>query len=69
MTPDRHPSGRTCPQGTNAYEVAQVMSSNDIGDVVVISDDGGRPIGLVTDRDLVVRVLAEGLDPQDGLDR
>lgn len=37
------------------------MRDNDIGDVVV-TDSDGSPCGIVTDRDLVVRGLAEGLD-------
>lgn len=40
---------------------AATMAEQDIGDVLVTKN--GSVIGLVTDRDLVVRVLAEGLDP------
>jgi CBS domain-containing protein len=41
-------------------EAARAMRDHDIGDVLVASDEGLR--GIVTDRDLVVRVLAEGGD-------
>lgn len=41
---------------------AQVMRDREIGDVLVLRTDGSL-CGLVTDRDLVVRGLAEGLDP------
>ena len=41
--------------------VAQVMRDEDIGSVIVTDADQVR--GLVTDRDLVVRAIAEGLDP------
>jgi CBS domain-containing protein len=40
---------------------AETMRDNDIGDVLVTED--GKVAGLVTDRDLVVRVLAGGMDP------
>jgi CBS domain-containing protein len=40
-------------------EAAAVMKRRDIGDVLVA--DGDELIGVVTDRDLVVRVLAEGM--------
>ena len=40
---------------------AELMRSRDIGDVVVT--DNGEVVGLVTDRDLVVRVLASGGSP------
>ena len=37
------------------------MASEDVGSVPVVK--GGRLVGIVTDRDLVVRVLADGRDP------
>jgi CBS domain-containing protein len=44
-------------------DAAREMSVQGVGAIVVISDDG-RPLGIVTDRDLVVRVMAEGRDPE-----
>ncbi|HZD78650.1 MAG TPA: CBS domain-containing protein [Actinomycetota bacterium] len=44
-----------------AADAAGLMRSFDVGVVPVV--DGDRLIGLVTDRDLVVRVLADRLDP------
>jgi CBS domain-containing protein len=38
------------------------MKTKGIGDVLV--RDNGKICGIVTDRDLVVRALAEGVDPQ-----
>src|SRR5215468_12766560 len=43
-------------------EAAQIMRGNDIGDVVVL--EGERLFGVLTDRDIVVRALAEGADPE-----
>ena len=43
-------------------EAARLMRDADIGDVIVLTDDG-HVSGIVTDRDLVVRAVAEGLDP------
>lgn len=42
---------------------ASLMLKNDIGFVPVIGDDG-RIIGVITDRDIVCRGIAEGQDPQ-----
>jgi CBS domain-containing protein len=42
-------------------EAARRMKDQDIGDVIVV--EGGQICGVVTDRDIVVRVLAEGRDP------
>jgi CBS domain-containing protein len=52
----------TVQAGASLSEAARLMRDADIGDVVVV--DGGGPIGIVTDRDIVVRGLAE--EPQAG---
>lgn len=41
-------------------EAARRMRDADIGDVIVL--DGGRVVGIVTDRDIAIRVVAEGKD-------
>jgi CBS domain-containing protein len=46
----------------SALDAARRMRDRQVGTVVVV--DGGRPVGILTDRDLAVRVLAAGLDPQ-----
>ena len=56
MTPDPVILGAADP----ARHAAQRMRDEDIGDVLV--EDDGVLRGIVTDRDLAVRVLAEGLD-------
>jgi signal-transduction protein with cAMP-binding, CBS, and nucleotidyltransferase domain len=43
-------------------QVASLMDANAIGSVVII-DDGGKPLGIMTERDIVVRVVAKGLSP------
>jgi CBS domain-containing protein len=43
-------------------DAARQMKTRDIGDVVVL--DGGRVAGVVTDRDIVVRAVADAKDPQ-----
>ncbi|MEV5319604.1 CBS domain-containing protein [Streptomyces sp. NPDC052687] len=47
---------------TSVAQVARIMRDEDIGAVLVTEDDSLR--GLVTDRDLVVRALCEGGDPE-----
>jgi CBS domain-containing protein len=46
----------------SALEAAQAMKAGDIGDVVVC--DHGKIWGIVTDRDLVVRAMADGTSPE-----
>lgn len=44
--------------------VAQLMRKHHIGALVVVdAHEKTRPIGIVTDRDLVLELMAEGLDP------
>ena len=47
---------------TKVIELARIMAENNIGSVVVL-DDNGVPIGIVTEEDLVKRVLAKARDP------
>jgi CBS domain-containing protein len=56
-----HPE--TLPESTTVREAAETMRANNIGDVVVV-DDNGALSGILTDRDIVVRVVAEGRDPR-----
>jgi CBS domain-containing protein len=51
----------TVDEETPLPEVARLMKEKNIGDVIVAEEDRVR--GLVTDRDLVVRVMAEERDP------
>ena len=43
-------------------EVARRMRDSRVGCVVIVRD--GKPLGILTDRDLALRVLAEGRDPR-----
>lgn len=58
-------SPATCTPETRLDEVAQLMHRHDCGAIPVVDTDGTnqRPIGIVTDRDIVVRCLAQGRNP------
>ena len=51
----------TCRPDLSALEVARCFSRESIGSVIVV-DDAGTPVGIVTDRDLRARVVADGRD-------
>jgi CBS domain-containing protein len=51
----------TCPPDLAAQEVARRLSREGIGSLVVLGAEG-VPVGIVTDRDLRARVVAEGRD-------
>ena len=50
---------------TTIVEAANLMRRGHVGDVIVVEPvaEGRRPVGIVTDRDIVVEIVAAGLDP------
>ncbi len=52
----------TSPPDISVRHVARLMTARGVGSVVVV--DGLTPVGILTDRDVVVRVTAPGLDAQ-----
>lgn len=56
------PAPAVCTPTTTLDEVAKLMRQNDCGEIPVV-DSAERPIGVVTDRDIVCRVVAEGKNP------
>jgi signal-transduction protein with cAMP-binding, CBS, and nucleotidyltransferase domain len=51
--------GVTVPPQSSVAEAARLMAYEGVGSVLVVSD--GRPLGIVTDRDLALRVVAREL--------
>ena len=49
---------------TTVVEVARLMSKFGIGSVLII-DENGKLVGIVTSRDIVNKVVAKGLDPKN----
>jgi CBS domain-containing protein len=48
----------------SAEDAARLMRSAHVGDIVVVDAADTRvPVGIITDRDIVVEVVAEGLAP------
>ena len=53
-----------CLAETPLPEVARMMIENDCGEIPVVENQSGKlPIGVVTDRDIVCRTVANGLNP------
>lgn len=54
-----------CLPGDPVDKVAQLMGRENIGPVLIIEDDKDRKlVGIVTDRDLALKIVAEGRDPK-----
>ena len=53
-------------KGENALEAAKLMRQYHVGDVVVVEDKDNRkvPTGILTDRDIVIELVAEQVDPE-----
>ena len=58
MTPDP----ACCSPNTTLDQVAKLMAQNDCGEIPIV-DTADQPIGVITDRDIVCRVVAEGKNP------
>src|SRR5574341_762990 len=55
----------SCLPSDTAFDAAGLMKSEDVGSIPVVSDKQTRKlVGIVTDRDLAVNVVAEGQDPK-----
>jgi CBS domain-containing protein len=56
------PNPESCASDASVADAARTMAKADVGPIPVV--DGERLVGILTDRDIVVRVVAEGRDPQ-----
>jgi CBS domain-containing protein len=52
----------TLDENATSNKVATIMDENDLG-CVIITNKSGKPIGIITERDLVIRVLSKNLVP------
>lgn len=61
----KHAQG--CREGDSVRDCAKVMKERNVG-FVPICDRAGKPVGTLTDRDLAIRVLADGRPPDGKVD-
>ena len=59
------PSPATCHRSTKLQEIARLMHQCDCGAIPVVEEGTNHPVGIVTDRDITVRAVAEGRNPLD----
>jgi CBS domain-containing protein len=60
------PNPACCTSETSLQEVAKLMVDNDCGEIPVVENkDTKKPIGVITDRDIVCRAVAKGNNPLD----
>jgi CBS domain-containing protein len=58
------PSPTCCQPSHTAVDVAELMKREDVGLVPVVSDNSTKLIGVITDRDIVLNIVAAGRDPK-----
>jgi len=55
-----------CTPATSLREVAKMMVDHDCGEIPVVENKSSKlPIGVITDRDIVCRTVAQGTNPLD----
>jgi CBS domain-containing protein len=59
MSPDL----ASCFPDASLVEVARLMVAHDCGEIPVLDPETSKPLGVVTDRDIVCRAIAEGRNP------
>lgn len=64
MTPDV----ACCPPTATLQEVARLMAQHDCGEIPIVAGDG-KPVGVITDRDITIRAVAEGVDCNGQVDQ
>jgi CBS domain-containing protein len=58
------PSPTCCQPAHTVVEVAEIMQREDVGLVPVVEEPSHKLIGVLTDRDIVLNVVAVGRDPR-----
>lgn len=59
------PAPTCCMTQHTVVEAAELMKREDVGLIPVVSEDGRQLLGVVTDRDIAIKVVAAGLDPKN----
>jgi len=54
-----------CPETASLADVARLMLENDCGAIPIVSNGAKKPVGIITDRDIVCRSLALGKSPSE----
>lgn len=59
------PNPVCCLPSTGLAEIARLMATHDCGAIPVVDDSGSRlPLGIITDRDIVLRAVAVDREPR-----
>jgi CBS domain-containing protein len=59
------PSPSCCNPSHSAVEAAELMEREDVGVVPVVDGPAAKLVGVITDRDIALKVVAAGRDPRN----
>jgi CBS domain-containing protein len=59
----------TCTLLDNVFEVAVKMKNLDVGAIPIVDGEGGKLVGMITDRDIVIRGVAEKHPPSSKVEQ
>lgn len=55
---------KCCVPTDSVMKAAQLMKSQNVGPILIVADKDGRKLtGIITDRDLAIKIIAEARDP------
>lgn len=55
----------TASKNTSVFDAVKLMKKNNIGNIVIVDDrNGGIPVGILTDRDVAIKIVADEVDPR-----
>jgi CBS domain-containing protein len=58
------PSPTCCQPEQTVIDAAELMQRDDVGVVPIVGRDNAKLLGVLTDRDIVIKVVAAGRDPR-----
>lgn len=59
------PNPKTVTEKNTVQDAARLMRDHDTGVIPVVSDNGRKVVGMITDRDIVTRLVADGKDAKN----
>jgi len=54
----------SAPIEATIFEVAKLMKQHNIGDVIIV-ENKNEPVGIITDRDIVIKIVADEVNPKE----
>jgi predicted transcriptional regulator len=50
---------------TSILEAVKLMKKNNVGTVIVVDQENNNPVGILTDRDIIIKIICDEVNPHD----